>query len=120
MTDFVTPAAAPVAAPVTFGSVVSSLLSGLESDIFSMVLSVVTAFMPEFVKLTLADLNVIGNNFRLFLVAIGGGTPWGTALSDMLTGDWNAVSDNAKALAADFSETVATVLETAGLLPQGK
>lgn len=115
MTD--TPA--PVAS-TSFGDIFSTLMHGLESGIFTMVLSVVTAFLPEFSKLTMDDLNTIANNFRLFLVAIGGGTPWGQALADMLTADWNAVEDSAKTLASDFAETVATVLETAGLLPQGK
>ena len=85
-----------------------------------MVLGVVTAFLPKFSEVTMADLQIIANNFRLFLVAISGGTPWGQALADMMTADWNAVEDGAKELATDFAETVATVLETAGLLPQGK
>lgn len=112
---------ATAATPDTsFGDIFSSLLHGLESSIFTMVLGVVTAFLPQFSKVSLDDLNIIANNFRLFLSAIGGGTPWGQALADMLTADWNAVEDSAKELASDFAETVATVLETAGLLPQGK
>lgn len=107
------------AAP-SFGDIFSTLLHGIEGTIFTMVLGVVTAFLPQFAKVSLADLNIIANNFRLFLVAVGGGTPWGEALADMLTADWNSVEDSAKELASDFAETVATVLQTAGLLPQGK
>jgi hypothetical protein len=104
----------------SINSVFSSILSGLESGIFSMVLSVLTVFLPKFINLGMDELTVIGNNFRLFLNAIGGGTPWGQALADMMTADWNELTEDGKQAAIDFAESVATVLETAELLPQGK
>lgn len=121
--SFVKDPSAATTAPTASLSILDifkSLLSGLESGIFTMVLSVVTVFLPQFASVSLDDLNIIGNNFRLFLVAIGGGTPWGQALADMLTANWNSVEESAKTLATDFAEAVATVLDTAGLLPQGK
>lgn len=104
----------------SFGTLVTSLLSGLEGGIFSMVLSVMTLWVPQLASLTATDLTTIGNNFRAFLVAVQNGTPWGTALADMMTADWNAVQDEAKMAAIDFASDVATTLETAGLIPQGK
>lgn len=104
----------------SFGTLVSNLLSGLEGGIFSMVLSVLTLWVPQFVNVTSEDLTTIGNNFRAFLVAVQGGQTWGSALADMLTADWNAVQDDAKTAAIDFASDVATTLETAGLIPQGK
>ena len=120
MTDFVSQPAPATSTPSSVVTILSSILSGLESGILAFVTSVIAIFLPKLIVLTTQDLTVIGNNFRLFLKAIGGGTPWGQALSDMLTGDWNETSADAKAVAGDFAEAVATVLETADLLPQGK
>ena len=104
----------------SIGDVFRALLTGLESSIFSLVASVIATFVPQFVSVTGTDLLTIGNNFRLFLSAIGNGTPWGQTLADMMTADWNATEGAAKQIGIDFAEAVATVLETAGLLPQGK
>lgn len=101
-------------------TVFTSILSGLESAAFGIVLSVLTLFMSDFAKVGLAGLVTIGNNFRIFLAAIGTGTPWGQALADMMTADYNEVEADGKQVAIDFAEAVATALETAGLLPQGK
>lgn len=101
-------------------SVFDNILSGLETSIFTLVGFVLATFMPQFVTVSTNDLVIIGNNFRAFLVAIGGGTPWGSALADMMTADWNAVDEGAKTIALDFSEAVATALEKFGVLPQGK
>ena len=120
--SFVTnPNAAPApTSTLSVSSVIDSIMSGLEAAIFGVVLAVLTAFIPKLVTLNANDLLAIGNNFRAFLVAIGNGTPWGQALSDMLTADWNDVSDSAKEVGTDFAEAVATALEKYGVLPQGK
>jgi hypothetical protein len=106
--------------PATVSSVFDNILSGLESGIFAIVLGVLSVFMPKMISLGANDLLVIGNNFRLFLTAIGSGTPWGQALSDMLTADWNSVEASAQEVGTDFAEAVATALEQYGVLPQGK
>lgn len=109
-----------VVAGVDVSTVFNNILSGLETSVFTIVGFVLASFMPKFLALTANDLLVIGNNFRLFLTAIGNGTAWGSALADMLTEDWNDVEESAKMAATDFADAVATALENAGLLPQGK
>ena len=111
---------APSTAGTTVTSVFGSILTGIEGSIFNLVLSVIAIFMPQLAALTANDLNTIGNNFRSFLSAIGTGTPWGQALSDMMTADWNTVEDSAKQVAIDFASAVATALEKMDLLPQGQ
>ena len=101
-------------------AILASMLSGLESGIVTIVTAVLGIFIPELAKCTAATLVVIGNNFRAFLSAIASGTPWGEALADMMTADFNEISDDEKQLAIDFSEAVATALEKAGMIPQGK
>lgn len=109
--------ASPTSSVVT---VLNSVLSGIENSILAFVLSIVAVFMPKLATLTESELVTVGNNFRLFLAAIGTGTPWGTALADMMTADWNSVESTGQEIAIGFAEAVATVLEQAGLLPQGK
>jgi hypothetical protein len=104
----------------TVASVIDNIMSGLETAIFGVVLAVLTVFIPKLVALGANDLLVIGNNFRAFLVVIGNGTPWGQALADMMTADWNEVENDAKEVATDFAEAVATALDKFGVLPQGK
>lgn len=104
----------------TVSHVIDNIMSGLESAIFGVVLAVLTVFMPKLIALGTNDLIVIGNNFRAFLVRIGNGTPWGEALADMLTADWNEVENDAQEIATDFAEAVATALDKFGVLPQGK
>lgn len=107
----------PATAPLSVSSVIDSIMSGIEGAVFGVVLAVLTVFVPKLVQVSANDLLIIGNNFRLFLVAAGNGTPWGQALADMMTADWNAVSDSAKQAAIDFAEDVATVLEKVGIIP---
>ena len=102
---------------MNFGAIIANLLAGLEGDIFDLVLAVTSAWFPQLSQLSANDLLVIGNNFRLFLAAVGKGTPWGQALADMMTADWNTVEDSAKTAAIDFASDVATALETKGLIP---
>lgn len=104
----------------SFGSIITNLVTGLEGGIFTIVLAVAAAWFPQLAQLSASDLLMIGNNFRLFLSAVSGGTPWGTALADMMDADWNAVSDSAKMVAIDFASDVATALEANDLIPQGK
>jgi hypothetical protein len=113
-------AALPASSGLSVSTVLKSVLSGLESGIVTVVTSVAGIFVPDLVKLTEDEIVIIGNNFRAFLTEIGNGTPWGEALSNMLTADWNSVKDEGKQIAADFAEAVATVLENLGLIPQGK
>ena len=95
----------------------SEILSGLESSVASMVLGVLAIYMPQLASLAASDFRIIAANFRKFLDAALSGTPWGQALADMMTADWNAVSDSAKQAAIDFAEDVATVLEKVGIIP---
>lgn len=101
-------------------NVLNGVLSGVENSILSFVLGIVAVFMPQLATLTEEELVTVGNNFRSFLVACGNGTPWGQALADMMTADWNSMESTGQKIAIDFAEAVATVLEQAGLLPQGK
>lgn len=101
-------------------TVIENIMSGIEGAVFGIILAVLTVFMPQLIALTAKDLLALGNNFRAFLVKVGGGTPWGEALADMLTADWNEVSEDAKEVGTDFAEAVATALEKFGVLPQGK
>ena len=110
----------PATAPLSVSSVIDSIMSGIEGAVFGVVLAVLTVFVPKLVQVSANDLLIIGNNFRLFLVAAGNGTPWGQALADMMTADWNAVDEGGKEIATDFAEAVATALEKFGVLPQGK
>jgi hypothetical protein len=107
------------AAPTTtsFGTFILNVLDGLGADIFDVALAVSAVWFPQLSNLTTTDLSTIGNNFRLFLVAVQGGTPWGQALADMMTADWNTVADSAKMAAIDFASDVATALEAKGLIP---
>lgn len=100
--------------------VFDAILGGLENGIISIVGFVLAIFLPQLSGLGADALTTIGNNFRLFLTAIGNGTPWGTALADMMTADWNEVEGDAKQAGIDFAEAVANALEKAGLIPQGK
>lgn len=100
----------------SIASIFGSLLNGLESVVFGIVASVVAAFVPQLMDVSENDLVVLGNNFRTFLQEIGSGTPWGEALANMMTADWNDVADGVKTLGTDFAEAVATALEKAGLI----
>lgn len=101
-------------------AVIDNIMSGIENTFFGIILATLVIFMPQLVKLTVEDLLVLGNNFRAFLVAVGGGIAWGTALTDMLNADWRETTDDAKMIGTDFAEAVATALEKYGVLPQGK
>jgi len=102
------------------GKVLSELLYGLEASAVAIVSSIVAIFVPHFLTMAEDDMKQIGDAFRLFIDDIGKGKPWGEALADMMTRDYNAVSDDGKQIAIDFAEAVAIALEKAGFLPQGK
>lgn len=104
----------------SFSTVINKVVVGVESSIFDLTLSVASAWFPQLQQLAAEDLDVIGNNFRLFLHDVGTGRPWGEALAGMLTADWNAVENSAKQAAIDFAADVATALAAKGLIPQGK
>lgn len=99
----------------TVSSIISSLLTGLENGVMALVMGVLAVFMPQLLELSAQDFATVAANFQKFLAAIEAGTPWGQALADMLTADWNAVEDSGKQAAIDFAEAVGTILEKAGL-----
>jgi hypothetical protein len=109
-------ASAPPASS-SVADVLNNILYGLESGLVSIVVGAVAIFMPQLVGLSEQALLAIGNNFRAFLAAVDRGTPWGEALADMMTADWNEVEGDAKQAAIDFAEAVAIALEKAGLIP---
>lgn len=105
---------------MSIAAIFAQLLSGLESSIVGVVTAVISAFIPQLAQLPEEVLTQLADNFRAFLDAVAKGTPWGQALADMMTADWNDVEEDAKAVAVEFASTVATVLHAMGLIPQGK
>lgn len=98
-------------------SIFQTILGQAESAIVALVLGVIAIYMPQFASITSNGLATIGKNFQAFLHnTIINGTPWGQALADMLTADWNEVVEDEKQLAIDFATDVATVLQKAGLI----
>lgn len=118
MTDAATTKTATLSTTGTsITSVLSTILTGIGTDAMSVVLSIVTIFMPQFLQIDLKALGVIANNFRLFLQAVATGAPWGQALADMETADWNEVDADAQQVGIDFAAAVATALEKMGVIP---
>jgi hypothetical protein len=101
---------------ISLPTILNSLLSSVESAAIGVVTAIIVAFLPDLSSVSLKTLETIAKNFQTFLADAIGGKPWGEALADMLTADWNEVEDEAKTLATDFAEAVATALEKAGLI----
>jgi hypothetical protein len=111
----------PASAPSSsVPSILNSILYGLESGLVAVVTAVLAIFIPQLMSLSEHALITIGNNFRGFLAAVDRGTPWGEALADMMTADWNEVEGDAKQAAIDFAEAVAVALAKAGIIPDNK